>query len=121
MLKIFTLFSLLRQLRSTAVTTAIIVLAQAGSLAQAQAPNWTKIRVGVEANYPPFSKMGTDGKVSGFDIDIAHALCTEMKAQCSLVTQEWDGMMPALQARKFDMIVASMTISDERRRSKSVV
>ena len=84
--------------------------------AQAQAPAWAKIRIGVEANYPPFSKMGTDGKVSGFDIDIANALCAEMKAQCSLVTQEWDGMMPALQARKFDMIVASMTISDERRK-----
>lgn len=86
------------------------------TLAQAQAPAWAKIRIGVEANYPPFSKMGTDGKVSGFDIDIANALCFEMKAQCTLVTQEWDGMMPALQARKFDMIVASMTISEERRR-----
>ena len=86
------------------------------TLTHAQAPAWAKIRIGVEANYPPFSKMGTDGKVSGFDIDIANALCLEMKAQCSLVTQEWDGMMPALQARKFDMIVASMTISEERRR-----
>lgn len=84
--------------------------------AQAQAPAWANIRVGVEANYPPFSKMGTDGKVSGFDIDIANALCSEMKAQCILVTQEWDGMMPALKARKFDMIVASMTVTDERRK-----
>ena len=83
---------------------------------QAQAPDWAKVRIGVEANYPPFSKMGTDGKVSGFDIDIALALCAEMKAQCTLITQEWDGMMPALQARKFDMIVASMTISDARRK-----
>ena len=86
------------------------------SAPHAQAPHWAKIRIGVEANYPPFSKMGTDGKVSGFDIDIANAVCAEMKAKCTLITQEWDGMMPALQARKFDMIVASMTISDERRR-----
>ncbi len=82
--------------------------------AQAQAPGWAKIRIGVEANYPPFSQMGTDGKFSGFDIDIANALCVAMKAECTLVSQEWDGMMPALNARKFDMIVASMTISQER-------
>lgn len=87
-----------------------------GSLAQAQAPHWAKIRIGVEANYPPFSQMGPDGRFSGFDIDIAQALCVEMKAQCTLVSQEWDGMMPALNARKFDLIVASMTISDERRK-----
>ena len=82
--------------------------------AHAQAPDWAKIRIGVEANYPPFSQMGTDGKFSGFDIDIANALCAQMKAECTLVSQEWDGMMPALNARKFDMIVASMTISEER-------
>jgi len=83
-------------------------------VAHAQAPGWAKIRIGVEANYPPFSKMGTDGKYSGFDIDIANALCVAMKAECTMVAQEWDGMMPALNARKFDMIVASMTISEER-------
>lgn len=81
--------------------------------AQAQAT----LRVGVEGNYPPFSKMGPDGKLSGFDIDIALALCEAMKAKCQLVQQEWDGMMPALRARKFDMIVASMTITDERRKA----
>jgi polar amino acid transport system substrate-binding protein/arginine/ornithine transport system substrate-binding protein len=83
----------------------------------AQAPAWAKVRVGVEGNYPPFSKMGADGKLSGFDIDIALALCEQMKAQCTLVQQEWDGMMPALSAKKFDMIVASMTITEERRKA----
>jgi arginine/ornithine transport system substrate-binding protein len=88
----------------------------AGS-AFAQAPGWAKVRVGVEGNYPPFSKMGADGKLSGFDIDIALAVCAQIKAECTLVQQEWDGMMPALRARKFDMIVASMTITDERRKA----
>lgn len=83
----------------------------------AQAPGWAKIRIGVEANYPPFSQMGTDGKFSGFDIDIANALCAEIKADCTLVAQEWDGMMPALNVKKFDMIVASMTVTDERKKS----
>ena len=85
--------------------------------ALAQAPDWAKVRVGVEGNYPPFSKMGVDGKLSGFDIDIALAVCRQIKAECTLVQQEWDGMMPALRAKKFDMIVASMTISDERKKA----
>jgi arginine/ornithine transport system substrate-binding protein len=84
---------------------------------QAQAPNWAKVRIGVEANYPPFSQMSPDGKFSGFDIDIANAICAEMKADCTLVAQEWDGMMPALNAKKFDMIVASMSITEERKKN----
>ncbi len=100
-----------RKLSHVLATIALLGLA-AG--AHAQAPGWAKIRIGVEANYPPFSQMGTDGKFSGFDIDIANAICAQMKADCTLVSQEWDGMMPALNARKFDMIVASMTISEER-------
>ena len=75
------------------------------------------LRVGVEGNYPPFSKMGPDGRLSGFDIDIALALCEAMNVRCQLVQQEWDGMMPALRARKFDMIVASMTITEDRRKA----
>lgn len=85
--------------------------------ARAQAPDWKRVRVGVEGNYPPFSRLGPDGKLSGFDIDIALAVCQKMGAECVLVQQEWDGMMPALAARKFDMIVASMTISEERRKA----
>jgi arginine/ornithine transport system substrate-binding protein len=77
----------------------------------AQAPDWKKIRIGVEGAYPPFSEVGPDGKLKGFDIDIANALCAQMKAECTLVPQEWDGMIPALQARKFDAIVASMSPS----------
>jgi polar amino acid transport system substrate-binding protein/arginine/ornithine transport system substrate-binding protein len=97
--------------------TIAALLCAACLTAFAQAPNWAKVRVGVEGNYPPFSRMSPDGKLSGFDIDIALAVCAHMKAECALVQQEWDGMMPALAARKFDMIVASMTITDERRKA----
>jgi polar amino acid transport system substrate-binding protein/arginine/ornithine transport system substrate-binding protein len=76
-----------------------------------------KLRIGVEGNYPPFSMIAPDGKLGGFDIDIANAVCAEMKAECSFVQQEFDGMIPALNAKKFDLIVASMTITDARKKS----
>ncbi len=90
------------------------LLALAATTSHAQAPDWKKIRIGVEGAYPPFSEVGPDGKLKGFDIDIAMALCAEMKAECTLVPQEWDGIIPALQSRKFDAIVASMAITEER-------
>lgn len=100
-------------LRHLLLACAAVAFAAAALPAAAQGT----LRVGVEGNYPPFSKMGPDGKLSGFDIDIALALCKAMKAECQLVQQEWDGMIPALRARKFDMIVASMTITEERRKA----
>jgi arginine/ornithine transport system substrate-binding protein len=102
--------------RSTLAATLVVVTAGlllAHPLAHAQA----KLRVGVEGNYPPFSKMSPDGKLTGFDIDIALAVCKQMGVECQLVQQEWDGMMPALNAKKFDMIVASMTITEERKKA----
>ncbi len=83
-------------------------------IVHAQAPDWKKIRIGVEGAYPPFSEVGPDGKLKGFDIDIALALCSQMQAECTLVAQEWDGIIPALQSRKFDAIIASMAITEER-------
>lgn len=73
------------------------------------------IRIGVEGNYPPFSQVSPDGTLSGFDIDIANEICVRMEANCTMVQQEWDGMIPALAANKFDMIVASMTITEQRK------
>ncbi len=93
----------------------VMLLAAASTASLAQSPDWKKIRIGVEGAYPPFSEVGTDGKLKGFDIDMAMAFCAEMKAECTLVSQEWDGMIPALQARKFDAIIASMAITEERK------
>jgi arginine/ornithine transport system substrate-binding protein len=102
-------------IRKFAAATVLFALFGA-SAAHAQAPNWEKIRIGVEGNYPPFSKMMPDGKFEGFDIDIALAICAQIKAECTLINQEWDGMMPALNSRKFDMIVASMSITEDRKK-----
>ena len=102
------------QRRTVHLLLSMAFAAGLATTAHAQAPDWKKIRIGVEGAYPPFSEVGPDGKLKGFDIDIAMALCAEMKAECTLVAQEWDGIIPALQSRKFDAIIASMAITEER-------
>jgi arginine/ornithine transport system substrate-binding protein len=76
-----------------------------------------RLRIGVEGAYPPFSEVGADGQLRGFEIDLARALCAQMKAECTLVQQDFDGMIPALQARKFDAVMASLSITEARKKA----
>lgn len=96
--------------------TALAAVIGAMTIMSGQSALAEQLRIGVEGAYAPFSKKEADGTLSGFDIDIAHALCAELKRECVLVEQEWDGMIPALLANKYDAIVASMSITADRKK-----
>ena len=96
------------------IAVAVVAMMILGTSVSAN--EWNKIRIGVEGAYPPFSEVAPDGTLKGFDIDIARALCEEIGAECVLVPQDWDGIIPALLARKYDAIIASMSITPERKK-----
>ncbi len=75
------------------------------------------LKIGIEAAYPPFAFKQPDGSIAGFDYDIGNALCEQMKAKCTWVEQEFDGLIPALKVRKIDAILSSMSITEDRKKS----
>jgi polar amino acid transport system substrate-binding protein/arginine/ornithine transport system substrate-binding protein len=73
------------------------------------------LNICVEGAYPPFSEINSAGEVVGFDIDIANALCDKIGKSCKMVQSDWDGIIPALLEGKCDAIIASMSITEERK------
>jgi polar amino acid transport system substrate-binding protein len=94
-----------------------IFLAAAVTLAFSAGAAAETLKMGIEAAYPPFNNKDASGNVVGFDKDIGDALCAKMKVECTVVTSDWDGIIPALNAKKFDFLISSMSITDERKQA----
>ncbi|MBV0934598.1 transporter substrate-binding domain-containing protein [Marinobacterium weihaiense] len=94
----------------------VVALAALTTLSSSVALAGDKIRIASEGAYMPFNGINEQGELIGFDIDIARALCAEMEADCEIVAQGWDGIIPGLLGRKYDAIIASMSITKERLR-----
>ena len=75
------------------------------------------IKFGSDASYAPFEFTAPSGEITGFDIEIAKAMCEELKATCTFQNQDWDGIIPSLLAKKYDVIASSMDITAERQKS----
>ncbi|MDE1182126.1 ABC transporter substrate-binding protein [Paraburkholderia sp.] len=92
--------------------SAFCALAMLPLSALAQDPQ--TIRFGVDPSYPPFESKAPDGSLVGFDIDLGNALCAQLHQKCVWVEQNFDGMIPALKARKFDAILSAMSATPVR-------
>ena len=82
--------------------------------AAAPAPEAGPLKVAIDPTYEPFTFKSADGQPTGFDVDIANALCEQIKRKCEFVEQVWDSMIPGLNAKKYDVIISSMSITDDR-------
>lgn len=75
-----------------------------------------EVRLASDFTYPPFNYKNNEGVPVGFDIEIADALCAQAKLDCVWVSQGWDALIPSLLARKSDVIMASMRITEDRKK-----
>ncbi len=92
----------------------LTILIALGVSTLAFAGDWSKIKIGTEGAYPPWNGTNAAGELEGAEIDLAADLCARMNAECELVAQDWDGIIPALQNGKYDAIIAGMSITAER-------
>ena len=97
-------------------TLGLGLLASTLALGGAAAQEKT-VKIATEGAYAPWNFTGAGGKLEGFEIDLANDLCGRMKVKCEIVAQDWDGIIPALQAKKYDAIMAGMSITEERKKT----
>jgi octopine/nopaline transport system substrate-binding protein len=96
------------------IAAGLALLALTSSAALAQAKTWTKVTIATEGAYAPWNFTEAGGKLAGFEIDLAQDLCKRMKVECTIIAQDWDGIIPSLTARKYDAIMAGMNITAKR-------
>lgn len=95
-----------------ATAAAFMTLATASFAGAAELPK--EIKIATEGAYAPWNFVNSDGKLDGFEIDLANDLCARIKVKCSIVAQNWDGLIPSLKVGKFDVIMAAMFITPKR-------
>ncbi len=99
------------QLKHVRTIMALLALAAA---APAQAKEWSHVTIATEGAYPPYNLHGPDGKIIGFEVDLANNVCGRVKLTCEFIAQDWDGSIPGLNAGKFDAIMSGMSITAKR-------
>jgi len=91
------------------------VFALATFAAPLGAKDWKKATITLEGAYAPWNLTNADGSLGGFEPELAKVLCERAKIECTLVASDWDGMIPALNAGKFDVIMDALSITEERK------
>jgi octopine/nopaline transport system substrate-binding protein len=100
------------KLKALFLMGAMILAAQT-----AMAKDWKTVTIAMEGAYPPWNSTDSSNQIVGFEVDLANDLCARMKVDCKIIAQDWDGIIPGLQAGKFDVISDGMSITDERKKS----
>src|SRR6202051_2992733 len=103
--------------KTTHVLSAALLLAASVCTSAAYAAESDTLRYGVEAQYPPFESKAASGELQGLDIDVGNAVCAAAKMKCTWVETSFDGLIPALQGRKFDAINSAMNATEHRRQA----
>ncbi|RWD97788.1 transporter substrate-binding domain-containing protein [Mesorhizobium sp.] len=75
-----------------------------------------ELAIGTEGAYPPWSMADASGNVTGFDADVGALLCAKLNKKCHFVVQAFDGLIPALKAKRFDVIISGMSITADRKK-----
>jgi octopine/nopaline transport system substrate-binding protein len=101
------------------ILRALVLLCFTLSAASSSAKEWSRVRIATEGAYPPWNQTDSSGRLTGFEVDLARAFCTRMRARCEIVAQAWDGIIPALQSGKYDAIMAGMAITAQREKAIS--
>lgn len=97
-------------MKMKSILAAALLLATASTAAAEE----KTITIATEGAYAPWNFSGPNGTLEGFEIDLAKVLCERMKVKCEIVAQNWDGIIPALTARKYDAIMAGMSVTPKR-------
>ena len=100
-------------MRTLLKTLCLLSAAVSGTLLAAEP---LELRLGVEPGYAPFEMKTPDGALAGFDIDLGTELCQRIQAKCRWVESDFDGLIPALKAKKIDAILSSMSITEQRQK-----